>query len=151
MRISHFAVVKPRVLLVDDEPDFVELLEFNLLRRGFEVITAATGMQGLNVARRESPNVILLDLMLPDLDGFSVCEILRAQLSTRDTPVIILSALDGNLNRARGEKLRVSAYCRKGTDLDTLESFIRAAVDQHEQRRRQRVVGEVSEMKDVHG
>jgi DNA-binding response OmpR family regulator len=132
--------MKPRVLLVDDEPDFVELLEFHLVRRGFEIVTAATGMQALNVARRESPSVILLDLMLPDIDGFSICEILSAQLSTRDTPVIILSALDGALNRERGEKLKVSAYCRKGTDLDTLEAHIRAAIQEFEQRQKGRVM-----------
>jgi len=124
---------------VDDEPEFLELLQFNLLRRGFEVVTAATGMEALKVARREAPSVILLDLMLPDIDGFSICEILSAQLSTRDTPVIILSALDGTLNRQRGDKLKVSAYCRKGTDLETLEAHIRAAVVQHEQQRKRRV------------
>ncbi len=128
--------MNPRVLLVDDEPDFVELLQFNLVRRGFEVITAQNGMQAFKVARHESPDVIVLDLMLPDLDGFSVCEILGAQLSTRDIPVIILSALDGKLNRQRGEKLQVSAYCRKGTDVDTLETFIRAALTQPPKRLR---------------
>ena|SRR5947209_1948802 len=64
--------MKPRVLLVDDEPDLLELLTFNLLRRGFEVITASEGFEAIRSARREIPDVIVLDLMLPDIDGFSV-------------------------------------------------------------------------------
>jgi len=124
----------PLILLVDDEPDFLELLEFALVRRGFDIITAINGLQALNIARREAPSVILLDLMLPDMDGFSVCEILSAQLSTCDTPVIILSALDAPVNQNRGEKLKVSAYCRKGIDLDTLEGFIRNAIKEHDRR-----------------
>jgi DNA-binding response OmpR family regulator len=140
MNRPTLGLMKPRILLVDDEPDFLELLEFNLIRHGFEVFTANNGMEALNSARRQSPNVILLDLMLPDLDGFSVCEILRAQLSTRDIPVIILSALDAPANRERGQKLNVSAYCRKGTDLAELENCIRLAVEQHERRVKMRIV-----------
>ncbi len=131
--------MKPRVLLVDDEPDFVELLKFNLVRRAFDVITAYDGFEAIKKARTDAPDAILLDLMLPDLDGFSVCEILSVQLSTRDTPVIILSALDGVANRARGEKLRVFGYCRKGIGIDELERLIRAAVEQHQSRINNRV------------
>jgi two-component system alkaline phosphatase synthesis response regulator PhoP len=131
--------MKPRVLLVDDEPDFLELLEWNLRRRGYDVITAKAGLEALNKARRESPNVILLDLMLPDLDGFAVCEILSAQSSTRDMPVIILSALDAPPNRQRGERLHVSAYCRKGIDFEALEALIRTAIEQHHARIQVRV------------
>ena len=120
--------MKPRVLLVDDEPDFVDLLKFNLDRRGFEVITAVDGFEAIKKARAQAPDVILLDLMLPDLDGFSVCEILSVQLSTRDTPVIVLSALDGSANRSRAQKLRVVNYCCKGVEIDELESRIRKAV-----------------------
>ena len=126
--INELVGMKPRVLLVDDEPDFVELMKFNLDRRGFEVITAVDGFEAVKKARAQAPDVILLDLMLPDLDGFSVCEILSIQLSTRDTPVIILSALDGAANRSRARKLRVVSYFCKGVEIDELEAQIRATV-----------------------
>src|ERR1039458_6640252 len=83
-----------RVLIVDDEPDVLELVEFKLTGQGFDVIRAATGVEALRKARCESPEVIVLDLLLPDLDGLSVCEILRAQPSTRDVPVVVFSVLD---------------------------------------------------------
>src|ERR1035438_2755123 len=66
-----------RVLIVDDEPDVLELVEFKLTGQGFDVIRAATGVEALRKARCESPEVIVLDLLLPDLDGLSVCEIDR--------------------------------------------------------------------------
>jgi DNA-binding response OmpR family regulator len=70
--------MKPKVLVVDDETDFVQLTEYNLSRQGFEVYTAFNGVEALHQARRLLPDVILLDLMLPDIDGASVCEILRS-------------------------------------------------------------------------
>jgi len=80
---------KPRVLVVDDDPEFVQLIEFNLARLGCGILVAHNGLQALRVARTESPDVILLDVMLPDIEGFTVCEILRAHASTRDIPVFI--------------------------------------------------------------
>src|SRR5437588_7147024 len=75
-------LMKPRVLIVDDEPDVLELVDFKLSAQGFEVLKAANGIEALRRARCDSPDVIVLDVMLPDLDGFSICEILRAQPST---------------------------------------------------------------------
>jgi CheY-like chemotaxis protein len=86
--------MKAKVLVVDDDQEFVQLIEFNLERHGCEIFTATNGVQALHMARSALPDVILLDLMLPDMDGFSVCEILHAQPSTREIPVIILSGLD---------------------------------------------------------
>src|SRR5437588_3908900 len=100
--------MKPRVLIVDDEPEVLELIDFVLSGQGFEVIKAVTGLEALRRARCESPDVIILDIMLPDLDGFTVCEILRAQPSTRDVPVVVISALDRPMSRSRGAKTCVS-------------------------------------------
>jgi DNA-binding response OmpR family regulator len=123
--------MKPKVLIVDDEPDVLELVDFKLSGQGFEVVRAVCGLEALRKARCESPNVIVLDLMLPDLDGFSVCEILRAQPSTRDVPVVILSALDRPVARSRGAKIKVSHWLKKGSDLDTLADYVRAALEEH--------------------
>lgn len=82
-----------RILIVDDETDFSELLQFRLRHLDYEVLAATTGTEALNKARSELPDAILLDLLLPDFDGLTVCEILRRQPSTRNTPIILITAV----------------------------------------------------------
>ncbi len=91
-----------KILVVDDEADFVELIAFNLKQEGYEVITANTGLDGLFKARRFLPDLVVLDLMMEGIDGYSVCEILRRQLSTRTMPIIIVTAIAGQLARLNG-------------------------------------------------
>jgi DNA-binding response OmpR family regulator len=117
--------MKPRVLVVDDESDFIELLKYNLESQGFELLTAVNGMEGLNAARRELPDVVLVDLMLPDLDGFSLCEILRSQPSTSQVPIIVVSALDGEYVRSRGIQAGVVSCFKKPVDMKALGDSIR--------------------------
>src|SRR3984885_14887544 len=81
-----------KILVVDDEPDIVELIAFNLEAEGYAVITATSGLEALNRARAILPDLIVLDVMLPELDGLAVCEILRRLPSTAPIPVIILTA-----------------------------------------------------------
>jgi len=121
--------MKPRILLVDDDAEFVELAEYNLRKQGCDVLTAGTGLQGLNLARTESPEVILLDLMLPDLDGFVVCEILSRQPSTRDIPVLVVSALDGSTAATRKSKVRPAGFFRKPVDFKLLGESIWVAAE----------------------
>ena len=82
-----------KVLIVDDEQDFTDLLVHNLSSSVCEVLTAKSGLEGLNKARSYLPDVVLLDVVLPDIDGFSICDILRNQPSTGDIPIIVLTAL----------------------------------------------------------
>ena len=117
--------MKPRVLVVDDESDFIELLKYNLEGKGFEILTASDGMEALNAARRELPDVVLVDLMLPDLDGFSLCEILRSQPSTSQVPIIVVSALDGEYVRSRGIQAGVACCFKKPVDMKALGDSIR--------------------------
>ena len=91
-----------KILVVDDEADFVELVSFNLKQEGYEVITANTGLDGLFKARRFLPDLIVLDLMMEGIDGYSGCEILRRQLSTKAMPIIIVTAIAGQLSRLNG-------------------------------------------------
>lgn len=88
-----------KILVVDDEVDMLELLDTNFRAQGYEVRTAATGIQALNEARDFLPDLIVLDLMLGELDGLSICEILRAQPSTSDIPVIVITAMTGTIPR----------------------------------------------------
>jgi len=123
--------MKPRVLVVDDESDFIELLKYNLEGQGFELLTAVNGMEALNVARRELPDVVLVDLMLPDLDGFSLCEILRSQPSTSQVPIIVVSALDGEYVRSRGIQAGVVSCFKKPVDMKALGDSIRSSHELH--------------------
>ena len=93
---------KPRILVVDDEPDIVELIAFNLEAAGFEVETAATGPAAIEKAARLHPNLVVLDLMLPELDGVSVCEILRRSVLSAAVPILMLSGWTSEEARAIG-------------------------------------------------
>jgi len=117
-----------RILLVDDEHEFVELLQYRLDGRGFEFLVATSGLEALNQARRHLPDLILLDILLPDLDGLSVCEILRRQPSTRTIPVILMSALQGQVTRQATATL-ADDFFTKPLDLDRLEARIRCLME----------------------
>jgi two-component system phosphate regulon response regulator PhoB len=85
-------MVKDKIVVIEDEPDIREVVEYNLLRDGFQVATAADGEAGLELTRRESPALVLLDLMLPGLDGLEVCRRLKSDALTRSIPVIMVTA-----------------------------------------------------------
>jgi len=124
--------MKPKILIVDDDVEFAQLLEFNLERRGCETRIAYHGMDGLRLARTESPDLILLDLMLPDLGGLSVCEILQNQPSTRDIPVFILSALDQKWAASKSGKAKCAKFFRKPVDQKLLSETIISTCEQQQ-------------------
>src|SRR6185369_17615633 len=84
--------MKPKILVVDDEPDAVELVEFNLKQAGFDVVTAADGNEALKKAKAGAPALIVLDLMIPEVDGLEVCKQLRRDEATSAIPIIMLTA-----------------------------------------------------------
>jgi two-component system response regulator VicR len=99
-----------KILIVDDEPPIIDVLLYNLKRVGYEVIIARDGEQALEQARREQPDLIILDLMLPRLDGLEVCRSLRRE---RDVPIIMLTALDAEVDRVVGLELGADDYVVK--------------------------------------
>lgn len=104
---------RERVLIVDDEADIVALCAFHLGRAGYRVATAATGAEALDRARAEPPALVVLDLMLPDISGFDVLRILRADESTRNTAVLLLTARKEESDRIRGLTLGADDYLTK--------------------------------------
>lgn len=102
-----------RILAVDDESDLTDLLHYHLTKAGHEVAVAATGWQALESVRQQRPDLILLDLMLPDLDGFGVCELLRRDPETATIPVIIISAWTSRESRQMGAELGALDYLTK--------------------------------------
>ncbi len=101
------------ILAVDDEPELTDLVQYHLGRAGHRVVTAANGRQAIESVKRERPDLILLDLMLPDLDGFGVCEILRQNPLTATIPVIIISAWASPDTRNLGLELGALDYITK--------------------------------------
>lgn len=102
-----------RVLVVDDESDITELLSYNFRVAGYEVLTAADGMVAVSTAQRWLPEAIVLDLNLPGLDGFAVCEMLRVLPSTRDIPILMLTAFATEQSRQVGLQLGATDYLTK--------------------------------------
>ncbi len=101
------------ILVVDDEPDFIELVQFHLERAGYQVATATNGWEALASIRQQRPDLVLLDLMLPDLDGFGVCEILRRDPLTAMIPIVIVSAWASSDSRHLGLELGALDYIPK--------------------------------------
>jgi two-component system phosphate regulon response regulator PhoB len=105
--------MKSKILVVDDEPDAVELVDFNLRGAGFDVISAGNGDEALKKARTFAPDLILLDLMLPEVDGLEVCKILRRDPATSAVPIIMLTAKAAELDRVLGLELGADDYVTK--------------------------------------
>jgi two-component system phosphate regulon response regulator PhoB len=101
------------ILVVDDEPDLLELVRFNLDRAGFRVETAASGEEGLARLRRSTPDLLVLDLMLPDIPGEEVCRRVRANPSLAGLPVIMLTAKSEEVDRVVGFELGADDYVTK--------------------------------------
>jgi DNA-binding response OmpR family regulator len=105
--------MKHKILVVDDEPDALELIEFNLKGAGYDVVTAADGEQALKKARDLLPKLIILDLMLPEVDGIEVCKILRRDQRTSGIPIIMLTAKAAEVDRVLGLELGADDYVTK--------------------------------------
>ena len=112
-RVCYSAFVKSKILVVDDEPEAVELIEFNLKQAGFDVVTAADGKEALQRARTQVPALIVLDLMLPEVDGLEVCKRLRRDDATAGIPIIMLTARAAEVDRVVGLELGADDYVTK--------------------------------------
>ena len=105
--------MKTRILAVDDEPDALELIEVNLKGAGYEVCSAASGAEALRQARSLGPALILLDLMLPEIDGLEVCKCLRRDPKTASIPIIMLTARAAEIDRVVGLEVGADDYVTK--------------------------------------
>lgn len=102
-----------RVLIVDDDPDIQRLVSYNLGQAGFEVATAENGRKALETVRKQPPDLIILDLMLPDIDGMEVCRTLRQRETSRRIPIVMLTARGEEIDRVIGFELGADDYVMK--------------------------------------
>ena len=108
------------ILVVEDEIQMAEMLKMRLEAHGYTVLTAADGMEGLNKAKKEKPDLILLDLMLPKLDGYQVCRILKFDKTLCKIPIVMLTALGKREDKEWGKKVRADGYITKPFEKDDL-------------------------------
>jgi len=102
-----------RVLIVDDDPDIVGLVRYNLSHAGYDVQTASTGREALHLIQKLPPDLIVLDVMLPDVDGLEVCRTVRQQSPTRRIPILMLTAKGEEIDRVVGFELGADDYVSK--------------------------------------
>jgi DNA-binding response OmpR family regulator len=122
--------VRKKILVVEDDPDLVELLSFNLRGCGFVVSSASDGLDALKKARSVIPDLILLDLMLPELDGFGVCEILRREPETAKIPIIMVTAMSSQFARLAGLEAGANDYITKPFSPKQLIARVQALLGQ---------------------
>ncbi len=104
---------KPRILLIEDSEDMLKAIQLRLEANNYEVLVARDGQEGLLQARQEKPDLIILDVMLPKMDGFSVCRMLKFDAAYQHIPVIILTARIQAADRELGEEVGANAYITK--------------------------------------
>lgn len=104
---------KHKILVVDDEPDIIEVVRYNLVKEGFSVTTASTGEECLRLSRANLPDVLILDLMLPGVDGFDVCRLLKSDESTKNIFILILSAKGEEADVVKGLEIGADDYLVK--------------------------------------
>ena len=105
-----------KILIVDDNPDVVEITREELLACNYELITASNGLEGLNKAEREDPDLVILDIMLPGIDGYEVCHRLRSKSRTAELPILMYSAKVRESDREMGLRMGANDYVAKSLD-----------------------------------
>lgn len=120
---------KKKILLVDDEQDLLETLSFRLKANGYDVITADNGQAALEKARSEKPDLMILDLMLPKLDGYKVCRMLKFDEKYKHIPIIMFTARVQESDKKIGEEVGCDAYMTKPFEPQVLLATVKRFLD----------------------
>lgn len=135
-----------KVLIIDDIEDDVRIMEKCMRSQGYDVITARTGEEGLRLAKEKLPDVILLDIMMPDIDGYKICEELRGTYETRDIPIIFVSAKVEMANIIEGFRRGGDDYITKPFSLQELAARVSAAMRVKERQDRLKMMSITDEL-----
>lgn len=139
--------MRPRVVIIEDEKDIVELVRYNFRKEGFEVESFGRGREGLDYLRRNSADVVLLDILLPDEDGFEICKRLRADDRLRALPVIFLTAKGEEMDRVLGLEIGGDDYVVKPFSPRELVARVRAVLRRQERVAEKREVVEAGSVR----
>ncbi len=123
--VSPIAMAKPRILIIEDERGLTEVLTYNLQREGYETLVAHDGLEGLRKAQVNPPDVVILDLMLPSMDGLEVCRQLRASKQTARVPILMLTAKGEETDQVVGFSVGADDYVTKPFSVKVLMQRIR--------------------------
>jgi two-component system alkaline phosphatase synthesis response regulator PhoP len=119
-----------RILIIEDDPAVLRAMSFMLEKEGYEVLTATNGLEGLNKAKGENPDLLILDVMLPGIDGFEICHRLRAESQTARLPILMLSAKGQAADKAMGLQVGANEYLTKPVErlvlLDKVKALLAA-------------------------
>ncbi len=121
-------MAKEKILIVDDEEHIVELLKFNLLNAGYDIYTANDGIEAVKIAKAEKPGLVLLDLMLPGIDGFDVCKEIKRDNDMKKTSIIMLTAKGEELDKILGLELGADDYITKPFSVRELLARVKAVL-----------------------
>lgn len=126
--IKEVAVTKKKILIVEDEESLLKLESILLTSKGYEVLGVGDGQAALDVIAKIKPDLVLLDIMLPEIDGFEVCRRIKADEATRHIPVVMLTAKKSREDMARGEQVGADWYITKpfksAMVIETIQRFI---------------------------
>ena len=113
----------PKIMVVEDEPVLLETLAYNMIRQGYDVVTAADGHEAIGLARKERPSLLVLDVMLPGVDGFEVCRVLRQEMTI---PILMLTARTEEVDKIVGLEVGADDYMTKPFSMRELQARIKA-------------------------
>ncbi|PVX52282.1 two-component system alkaline phosphatase synthesis response regulator PhoP [Balneicella halophila] len=119
---------KATILLVDDEPDILEFIGYNLEKEGYRTLTASNGKEAIKITKKEQPDLILLDLMMPELDGIETCELIRADEQLKDSFIVFLTARSEDYSQIAGYNAGADDYITKPVKPKVLTSKIKALI-----------------------
>jgi twitching motility two-component system response regulator PilG len=122
-------VNEPVVLVVDDSPTVRKIVQLTLQRERIRVVTAGDGLSALAAVADEQPDLILLDIMLPRMDGYNICQVVRKNMAYRDLPIIMLSGKDGLFDKMRGKLAGSTEYITKPFDSAELVQTVKRHLD----------------------
>ena len=128
--------MREKILIVEDDPAALRLVTFTLASAGYRVIPAVNGLDGLRKAREEAPDLLVLDLMLPGIDGYEVCHRLRSAPAGRERrlPILMLTAKSQETDRAMAEKMGVDRYLCKPATPEEITAAVHSLISQRQER-----------------
>jgi two-component system alkaline phosphatase synthesis response regulator PhoP len=119
-------LISKRILIVEDDPSVLRATSYILEKEGYQVLTAQNGLEGLKKAREDNPDLLILDVMLPGIDGFEICHSLRSEPETAGLPILMFSAKGQESDKATGLKVGADEYMTKPVDREVMLNKVAA-------------------------